>query len=89
MYCFIESYPVFYYFKTDIIYYTSSQLIQIVYSKFCFAQTYQFVGKLCFMFATVCNGMQHIQIFMNVEQDITYMLLCFMYASVCNIFSFL
>jgi hypothetical protein len=83
MYCFIESYPVFYYFKTDIIYYTSSQLIQIVYSKFCFAQTYQFVCKLCFMFATVCNGMQHIQIFMNVEQDKTYMLLCFMYATVC------
>jgi hypothetical protein len=40
MYCFIESYPVFYYYKTDIIYYTSSQLIQLVYSKFCFAQTY-------------------------------------------------
>jgi hypothetical protein len=40
MYCFIESYPVFYYYKTYIIYYTSSQLIQLVYSKFCFAQTY-------------------------------------------------
>jgi hypothetical protein len=40
MYCFIESYPVFYYYKTDIIYYTRSQLTQLVYSKFCFAQTY-------------------------------------------------
>ena len=38
--CFIESYSVFYYYKTDIIYYTRSQTIQLVYSKFCFAQTY-------------------------------------------------
>jgi hypothetical protein len=55
MYCFIESYPVFYYFKTDIIYYTSSQLIQLVYSKFCFAQTYSFCTQNVFH---VCNCMQ-------------------------------
>jgi hypothetical protein len=30
----------FYYYKTDIIYYTRSQTIQLVYSKLCFAQTY-------------------------------------------------
>jgi hypothetical protein len=81
MYCFIESYPVFYYFKIDIIYYTSSQLIQLVYSKFCFAQTYSVCMQNVFH---VCNCMQHIQMFMTVEQDRTYMLLCFMYATVCN-----
>jgi hypothetical protein len=56
----------FYYYKTDIIYYTRSQTIQLVYSKFCFAQTYSIFMtveqdrsymQLCFMYATVCNFM--------------------------------
>jgi hypothetical protein len=54
----------FYYYKTDIIYYTRSQTIQLVYSKFCFAQTYSDfydcrTGQI--IYATVfhvCNCMQ-------------------------------
>jgi hypothetical protein len=76
----------FYYYKRDIIYYTSSQIIQLVYSKFCYAQTYSVCMQNVFH---VCNCIQHIQIFMTVEQDRTYMQLCFMYATLFNIFSFL
>jgi hypothetical protein len=45
---------------------------------------YVTVCKLCFMYATVYNCMQHIQIFMTVEQDRTCMQIYFMYATVCN-----
>jgi hypothetical protein len=45
---------------------------------------YATVYKLCFMYAVVCNCMQHIQMFMTVEQDRTCMQMCFMYAVVCN-----
>jgi hypothetical protein len=86
VYVLLNHIQLFYYYKTDIIYYTSSQIIQLVCSKFCFAQIYSVCMQNVFH---VCNCMQHIHIFMTVEQDRTYMQLCFMYATLCNIFSFL